>query len=243
MTSRRRRVAAVVIALVVAAGAAHARGQLQTRQTGIDLPSGTRAGRLVLANSGDAPIAAQVRVYAWTQAGGEDQLVPSQAVVASPPIVEIAPGAEQLIRLVRASAAPVPREQAYRVVVDELPGDPAAEEGSAVTVRMRFVMPMFVRGADAAPARLDCRVEQGGEPAALVCRNSGGRAAQLGASRLLGASGRAVQITPGLLGYVLAGSTRRFPLDAAALATLDAPAKLEVSLNGQPAAIDLAPGR
>ncbi len=235
MPPRRRLVAAVVTALVLAAGAAHARGQLQTRQTGIDLPSGSRAGRLVLANTGDAPIAAQIRVYAWTQDGSEDQLEPSDALVASPPIIEIPAGGEQLVRLVRPNAAAVPQEQAYRVVVDELPGDPVAGVGSAVTVRMRYLLPAFVRATDPAPAALQCEVAQ----AALACRNPGGRAAQLGASRLIDASGRELELTPGLLGYVLAGSSRRFPLDATKLAALGTPATLQVSLNGQPATIAL----
>ncbi len=232
--------AAVVTVLVVAAtGAAHARGQLQTRQTSIDLSPGARAGRLVLANTGDAPLAAQVRVYAWTQDGTDDQLQPSNALAVSPPIVEIAPGGEQLIRLVRADAAPVERERAYRVVIDELPGDPHTGEGSAVNVRMRYLLPAFVRTADPAPAALHCRVES----AALACRNDGGRAAQLGASRLVDAQGRKAELTPGLLGYVLAGSQRAFPLDAAKLAGVGTPVTLEVSLNGQPATLDLRPVR
>jgi fimbrial chaperone protein len=237
MSLRRRLVAAVVTALVVAAGAAHARGQLQTRQTGIDLPSGTRAGRLVLANTGDAPIAAQIRVYAWTQEDGDDRLEPSDALVASPPIIEIPPGGEQLIRLVRPNAAAVPQEQAYRVVVDELPGDPAEGQGSAVTVRMRYLLPLFVRAADPPPVALQCRIEAD----ALTCRNHGGRAAQLGATRLVDAAGHKIEITPGLLGYVLAGSERRFPLDAAKLAASGPPGKLEVSLNGQPTTLELGP--
>lgn len=244
MRPHRRPVAAVVLALAcaslaVASGAAHARGQLQTRQTGVDLLPGARAGRLVLANTGDAPVAAQVRVYAWVQEDGEDRLEPSDAIAVSPPIVEIGAGAEQLVRLVRPDAEPLDRERAYRVVVDELPGDPAAGEGSAVTVRMRYLLPMFVRAADAAPAQVHCHVAQ----ADLVCRNDGGRAAQLGASRLVAADGRGVELTDGLLGYVLADSTRHFPLDAATLAALGSPATLEVRLNGQPATIELGSGR
>lgn len=232
---RPRAAAVVVLALALVAGPADARGQLQTRQTGVELPPGARAGRLVLANTGDAPVAAQIRVYAWSQDGNDDQLVASQGLIASPPIIEIPAGGEQLVRLVRPTTATVEQEQAYRVVVDELPGDTA---GDGVTMRLRFLIPAFVRAADPAPVALQCRLDR----AALACRNTGGRAAQLGASRLVDAGGRAVEITPGLLGYVLAGSARRFPLDAARLAALDAPAKLEVSLNGQPATIALGAG-
>lgn len=228
------RLSCLALALLLAAPTAAAKGQLQTRQTGVDLPAGTRAGRLVLANTGDAPVAAQVRAYAWTQVDGEDVLAPSTALTASPAIVEIAPGAEQLVRVVRGDGAAVPAEQAFRVVVDELPGDPDNEATNAVTVRMRYVLPVFVRAENAADPVLACQV--GG--ASLTCRNSGGRAAQLGATTLVGSRGRS-ELTPGLLGYVLAGSTRRFALDAAKVAAAGTPASLQVQLNGQPTTVAL----
>lgn len=239
MSPRRRLVAAVVTALVVVAGAAHARGQLQTRQTGVDIAAGDRAGRLVLANTGDAPVAAQVRLYAWTQEDGEDVLTPSSALVASPPIVEIPAASEQLIRLVRPSAAAPARELAYRAVVDELPGPPEQDGGAAVAVRMRYLIPVFVRAADAAPAQLHCHVAAD----RLVCRNDGGRAAQLGATTVVDGAGKRFDITPGLLGYVLAGSTRHWSLDAAGLATLGTPRTLEVRLNGEPVQLELGAGQ
>ncbi len=227
---------AAALSLVLAIGSAEARGHLQTRQTGIELPAGTRAGRLVLANTGDARLAAQIRVYAWTQDGNEDQLNPSTDLMASPPIVEIAADAEQLVRLVRPADGPVAREQAYRVVVDELPGDPGATEGSAVAVRMRFLIPVFVRATDPAPIALECRLEA----AALACRNTGGRAAQLGATSMTDAAGHKVEVTSGLLGYVLANSARRFPLESDKVAQLGSGLKLQVMLNGEPVTLDLA---
>jgi fimbrial chaperone protein len=236
MPSRRRLLAAVVTALVVAAaGAAHARGQLQTRQTGVLIAAGERAGRLVLANTGDAPVAAQVRLYAWVQDGHEDVLTPSTALVASPAIVEIPADSEQLVRLVRPSSAAPEQELAYRAVVDELPGPPGDEAEAAVAVRMRYLLPVFVRTADAGPAQVHCGIEA----QRLVCRNSGGRAAQLAAASLVGAAGRRIELTDGLLGYVLAGSTRRWPLEAADLVALGAPQTLEVRLNGEPVQLEL----
>lgn len=232
-----RILALTALALACVATGAHARGQLQTRQTGVDMPAGVRAGRLVLANSGDKPVAAQIRVYKWTQEGAEDVLDPSNELTASPAIVEIPAGAEQLVRVVRPGTTPLTAEQAYRVVVDELPGDPDTDATNAVTVRMRFVLPAFVRAPDAAPAELACSVGGG----ALTCRNGGGRAAQLGATTLVAANGKTAAVTPGLLGYVLAGSTRRFPLEAATLAAAGTPASLQTVLNGQPTTLALGP--
>lgn len=226
--------AATLAALLVASGSLHARGQLQTRQTGVDMPAGVRAGRLVLANSGDAPVAAQIRVYAWTQENGEDRLEPADDLVVSPAIVEIPAAGEQLIRLVRPHATAPDRERAYRVVVDELPGDADTAE-NAVAVRMRFLIPAFIRATDPAPTDLHCRLAIN----TLVCQNRGGRAAQLGATDLLDAAGKAFRVTPGLLGYVLAGSSREWPLSAAGLASLGSPSSLEVLLNGQSVRIPL----
>lgn len=220
--------------LALSAADVAAKGQLQTRQTGIDMPAGVRAGRLVLANSGDKPLAAQIRAYTWTQVDGDDKLDPSNALVASPAIVEIPAGAEQLIRIVRADGTAVTAEQAYRVIVDELPGDPDADATNAVTVRMRYVLPVFVRADNAPAAALACQVAA----STLTCRNTGGRAAQLGATTLVGSRGTS-ELTPGLLGYVLAGSTRRFTLDAAKVAAAGTPASLQVQLNGQPTTVAL----
>lgn len=227
-------VASLVLA-ATAAGTVEARGRLQTRQTRVELPPDTRAGRVVLANSGDAALAAQIRVYRWTQRNGDDVLEPATDLVASPQVVEIAAGADQLVRVVRTSTAPVATEQAYRVVVEELPGDPSKRVGSAVAVRMRYVLPAFVQSAQVLPDALSCRVAD----AVLVCRNDGARAVQLGASQFIDASGRTVDISEGLLGYVLAGSTRHFPFDAKALAT-GAPRELKVLLNGAPSTLVLA---
>lgn len=234
----RRLAAAVVSVLALAAGAAYARGQLQTRQTGIELLPGDRAGRLVLANSGNAPVAAQVRVYAWTQRDGEDQLDPSSALVVSPAIVEIPADGEQLVRVVRPDGSPVPSEQAYRVVVDELPGDPGTQAGSAVTVRMRFLIPVFVRAADPAPPQPRCRIAA----AVLSCDNAGGRAAQIGSVVWKTPDGKSFPLSNGLLGYVLAGSSRRFPLTQPGLPNATG-GTLEFQLNGQPARIPLSPSR
>ncbi|MFD0739594.1 molecular chaperone [Lysobacter koreensis] len=233
-----RRRSALVLAAVLAlmGGAAHAKGQLQARQTGVDLLPGVRGGRLVLGNAGDAEVAAQVRVYAWTQDGDGDRLVPSNDLAVSPPVAKIPAGGEQLVRIVRTSSTAPAREMAYRVVVDELPGDPGTEVGSAVQVRMRYLIPVFVRVADPAPVAVQCRIEQN----QLACANRGGVAAQFGASKLVAADGRTMEITGGLLGYVLAGSARRFELDSKLLGNATAWRKLEVRLNGQPATLDLS---
>jgi fimbrial chaperone protein len=222
----------------IAAGActlATAKGHLQARPTMVELAPQAAAGRLMLANSGDAPVAAQVRVFAWEQVDGEDRLTPAKDVVLSPPIARIAPGGEQVVRLVRTGPAASGRDRTYRIVVDELPGDPTSPS-TAISVRLQYVLPLFVRAAGAAPPALACRLAA----ANLVCRNAGGQPAQLGKSGLVDGAGHALALSAGLFGYVLPGSERRWAVDATRVAALDGGLHLDTQLNGQGARLDVA---
>jgi fimbrial chaperone protein len=239
MARRAFLLAGSLLALTVAATAASAKGQLQARATLVELGVDAAAGRLTLANTGDAPVAAQVRVFAWSQQGGQDRFAPTTDIVLSPPIVKIPPGGEQVVRVVRQGPPPAGRDQTYRVVVDELP-DRSRPNANTISFRMRFLLPLFVRDAVAKPPSLSCRIERKDQLATLACDNSGGKAAQLGATMLLGANGQKYELTPGLFGYVLPASVRTWPLDPKHLATLGSNLKLETRLNGEPFALPLA---
>lgn len=106
-----------------------------------------RAAALWLENPGSAPVTLQVRIYAWAQVGGKNAYALQDAVLGTPPIVTIAPGAKQLIRLTRTVDIPAGTEAAYRVIVDEIPAArAAAEAGAAVSFRMRYSLPLFAYG-------------------------------------------------------------------------------------------------
>src|SRR5882757_6733023 len=74
---------------------------LQVSPVVLNFQPGQPAQGLTLRNTGDAPLTGQVRVFAWSQDGKDDVLVPVQALVASPPMVVIPPQGEQLVRVVR----------------------------------------------------------------------------------------------------------------------------------------------
>jgi fimbrial chaperone protein len=106
-----------------------------------------RAAALWLENPGSAPVTLQVRVYGWAQVDGKNAYAPQDAILGTPPIVSIAPGAKQLIRLTRTVDTPAGTEAAYRVVVDEIPAARSpAETGAAVSFRMRYSLPLFAYG-------------------------------------------------------------------------------------------------
>jgi fimbrial chaperone protein len=216
-------------------------GQLQAGPTLLEIGPKAAATRLLLGNTGDAPVAAQVRVYAWRQPNGEDRLAPSEQVVVSPPIVELPAGREQVVRVVRLGApASSGRDHCYRIIVDELPRADRAG-ASTVKLRMRYVLPLFVRAPDAPAPDLSCTIDE--EGVQLACENSGGRAAQLGASRLLDDRRQVMNLSEGLFGYVLPGSRRVWNLAAHSPALKGQTLRLETRLNGHPAklTVDRAP--
>ena len=60
---------------------------LQVAPTTVEIPMGSSASTLMLKNPGKAPLKAQIRVYRWSLAAGEEKLEPANDVVASPPMV------------------------------------------------------------------------------------------------------------------------------------------------------------
>lgn len=209
-----------------------------------------RAAALWLENPGKAPVTLQVRIYVWAQADGKNVYAAQDAIIGTPPIVTIAPGEKQLVRLTRTLPTPNATEAAYRVVVDEIPAPrPTGEAGAAVSFRMRYSIPLFAYGgglaspeaqkkrkpapdrAVAAPA-LDWRIAETSEGRFLEIRNRGPIHARL-TEVDYGASGtETVETGPtkGLFGYVLAGQTMRWPLATSRVTAVAA------AVNGAPAA-------
>lgn len=204
---------------------------LQIAPVSIQL-TGTENGKVVnLTNAGDQPIHAQVRAFVWDQADEQDRLTPTREIIASPPIAQVPAGGLQVIRVMRASDAPVQQERAYRLLVDELPASDTGT-GTAIQFRFRYSVPLFVTPAgEAARPKLQWSiVEKNGKPYLRVT-NSGTVHAQLSAVSLKsGASD--ITVAAGLLGYVLPERARAWSLPDAARALRGKSADVTATVNG-----------
>lgn len=223
------RVALALSVWAMLPGIAQAEG-LQVAPVSVTIPE--RSGTVWLTNQGSEALRAQVRVFRWSQANGEDVLAETTDLVASPPFVSIAAGEQQVVRLVRTAPAAdpsAPCEQTFRIIVDEVPtGDRPAGDGLQYV--LRFSVPVFLTTpacADLAPV-LSWRIEQGGDGLALLVANSGQVRAQLADLSLVAADGSRLSVGSGLVGYVLPGQQRRFALAPSAAAG----GNIEVSVNG-----------
>jgi len=177
--------------LLVAATSAAASG-LQVAPTGLQLVPGGPAQALWLTNTGDRELRAQVRAYRWTQGSGKDELETTQALVASPPMLSIAPGGRQLVRVIRTSKdTAAAGEQAFRLLVDELPQGSAPTTG--VQYVLRYSIPVFVGAANAPVNAASLQWSTGVEhdQLQLEIRNTGSAHAQVSGLDLVPADGAA----------------------------------------------------
>ena len=207
---------------------------LQISPVTIEFAPGESATGLTLRNPGDTPLYGQVRVFQWDQANGDDVLTPASGVIASPPLIEVAPHGDQLVRLVRTASAPPAAEETYRLLIDELP-PPGAASADGVTIRLRYSVPVFVEPANAAARPvLAWRLVHAPTGWALRADNAGARRAQIAAVRLVDASGHAYEITKGLLGYALAGKSRQWRIDLPPGTTPQARMSVHATVNTLP---------
>ncbi|SFD89386.1 fimbrial biogenesis chaperone [Paracidovorax konjaci] len=257
--------------LLAAAGAARAATPLMIWPVDPVIAGDQRAVALWVENRGTEPVALQARVLGWQQENGDDRFVAQQAVVASPPISQIPPGARQMVRLIATLPVPPGQEHAYRVLLDELPAPTAAMEAPpgaprpaapttqlGVRLQIRYAIPLFVYAPGTLGPRMPAthasllanlgvgdvlepvlRWEVERDPAGthhLVVRNAGPGHARLTAVRWQSAGGTDTVVTPGLLGYVLPHSHRRWELERAPPPSHE----LQATVNGREAPLPRA---
>ncbi|MBB3003445.1 fimbrial chaperone protein [Paraburkholderia tropica] len=252
MSARRAGLAAFAAACLWAFAGDVFAATLQISPVTIEFSASENATGLTLRNPGDTPLYGQVRVFHWTQADGDDVLTPTADVIASPPLIEIAPHGDQLVRLVRvnpagaanvanaASGASAPAtaenanaELSYRLLIDELPA-PGTANADGVTIRLRYSVPVFVepRGGMAPPA-LTWRLVHGAHGYALRADNAGQRRAQISAVQLFDDSGHSWDVTHGLLGYALGHQGRQWSVPVPPDARIGR-MKVRATVNTQP---------
>jgi fimbrial chaperone protein len=187
---------------------------LQISPISLSIPSDKRADEIWLRNVSSQVVHAQVRVYRWSQAGGQDVLTPDAYMIASPPMVQVGPGQQQLVRLVRVGpmAKPAANERTYRLLVDELPVKPANQPKAGLNFVFRYSIPVFVAGTATPKPVLQWQVQESSGHAWLVVHNSGTMHAQLADVAFTPPRGKTVMALGGLAGYVLPGQYRRLEL-------------------------------
>ena len=202
--------AGLLALLAACSGAAPAgAASLQVEPVRLSIPPKNSAAKITLRNSGAEQINAQVRIFKWTQVKGKEALVETRDVVASPPIVKLDAAKSNVVRIVRTLKAPVAGEEAYRLIVDELPAA-AGKTGLSINFVLRYSIPVFFNSATQADPKLKWSVSAKGGQTVLTIANTGGTHMKLSGLAMAPKGGASVSFAKGLVGYVLANSTARF---------------------------------
>lgn len=174
----------------------------------IQLAPGQRATTLTVINEGKTSTSIQVRAFAWTQREGKDLLTTSDVILMSPPLVTIAPGAKQIIRVFLRRAAEQ-REETYRILLDQFP-QPTGE--GAIHVAVRMSIPLFSPPRNRPTMQMQYRIERDPKQMYLVASNDGVLHESLRNIELLTENGRKLKIEFNGPRYILAGAVRRWPI-------------------------------
>ncbi|WP_114393839.1 molecular chaperone [Oleisolibacter albus] len=191
-------------------------------------PAGRGATQIFrLENENKEPAAVEIRILARAQdREGEDVLTPADDDwVVFPEQIILEPGQTQSVRVQWIGNGNPPREQAYRLIAEQLPVElgQAPTSGGQVRLLVRYVASLYVRPAGVSPALTVTGAQhvagpQGKQQLELVVQNAGSaRQMLLNPTLALTAGGRSLTLTgpqlEGLAGEnILAGTTRRFLL-------------------------------
>jgi fimbrial chaperone protein len=194
--------------MVASANLATASG-LQIAPVTLTLQATQNADGIWLSNAGENVLNARFGFFAGVKVL-DIKLSPSQGLVISPPMLALAPGERQLIRVIRTSPPSAHAEDAYRLSIDELP--PAKVEKNKLQFVLHYSVPVFIQPTSAAQtqAKLQWKLQQLDGKKFIEVSNQGNGHAQLSAATFISPDGTKKVITPGLLGYVLPGSTMRW---------------------------------
>ena len=195
----------------------------------VDLGPSARAGAISVSNDDEVKQSFQMKLLRWTQNDkGEDVYEESKDLVYFPRLMSIEPRQKRVIR-VGTQAPPGPAEQAYRLAIEEMTPLEPGKSSTAVAVRMRFAVPVFV--APMAPVtrtEIEKLAVAAGQVAFTVA-NTGNVHVRVEKAALK----RDKQVLHEAAGwYILAGARRAFTLTIPA-AECGKPGALTLALTGE----------
>ncbi|QIQ20759.1 fimbrial biogenesis chaperone [Zophobihabitans entericus] len=178
-----------------------------------------KATALWLENQGTQEKVIQLRIFKWTQENGKDNLQEQQDIIGSPPMMSIAPGARQMIRVINTKPVQSGQETTYRLLLDEIPTQDAVKpSGPGISFQLRYSVPLFIYGTglthnspiDQLTAKLSWQpVTQGGQSIIEIRNNNPVHVhlSQIGVN-----NAKQEGTSNALSTYVLPGATIRYPM-------------------------------
>ena len=141
----------------------------------VGLDRATRSAEVSVRNDDRAPLRMQLEAMAWRQdADGKDRYEPTDGLIFFPRALEIPPGESRIVRI-GVRAAPVSREETYRLFFEQLPapGQAAPPPGASLLVLLRVGVPVFVAPAQSERRGQITQLQMKGGQAMFTVANTG----------------------------------------------------------------------
>lgn len=202
-----------VLVWMLLAGPATA-SSLSVNPVRVDLPNPGAIQTLTVTNRGNEPVVLQATTVDWTIEDNDDRYAETEALVATPPIFTVPAGESQVIRIGLAEKVPSPTQRAYRLFLEETPGQatPAERGQGRLKMNLRIGIPVFLGPTGSPERHIKWHAER--TPAGklrVVAENTGNVHARITKLVLIDNDGRVLR-EAGRLTYVLPGTRRSWTL-------------------------------
>jgi len=176
----------------------------------VELSSVRRVASVTLTNTSAKAVTFQAETKSWLQDGGGDQYEKTENLMVVPPIAEIEPGASQIFRITLRQPPPADREQAYRLIFEDITEETQVK-GMGVVFRFRHDLPVFAMfgAAHTVPRLLLCAAPQG--KACVRLNNDGNHYLKI--TKLVAEGSRGVRQDIKAASTVLAGAWKQWTFD------------------------------
>jgi fimbrial chaperone protein len=191
-------------------------GALRVGPTRIDLSVKHPVVLLEVQNVSDTATLAQIDTFTWAQEGVGEVLLPTTDLIATPLVLNLAPGETRFVRVGLRQPGRTDSERSYRLFVREVP--PAFVSGTGLQFALRIGVPVFalpVEGGRAAPVGVSSELSWRWLPDIQRCMtvqifNPAPRHERVLTAEMLSRSGEVLWRAADPA-YILAGSRRTLP--------------------------------
>ena len=188
-------------------------GSFQVTPIRLEFSGQQRTAALTVRNDSAEPLVVQIELMDWTQRDGQDVYSETGDLLATPPIVTVPAGRDQVFRVGLRRAPDPTRELSYRVFLREIV-PPPAKDFTGLQVSLRVGVPVFVKPLAAAKPELRwlARVAPDGR-LSVTANNTGNMHVQVVDFRVNVPGTEAAIANTDQMSYVLADQTREWQLE------------------------------
>lgn len=130
--------------LLIPVRAVGAGGGMGINPMSIDITPAQPIVPVSISNRSDQAFILQTEVMAWQRNGGNDVYTSTRNVIVTPPIVKVAPGSVQTLRVGLLRQPDPAHESMYRLYITQLPTRKPQQQGIALQIVLRIGIPIWV---------------------------------------------------------------------------------------------------